>query len=125
MPSAPGGPLSQVPSPEPPREPPRELLLPVAQEALAIVCGALPKGFRQALLTIALDVRGAKARFFVHLVALDPEAELVALDPSQALFDAVATLIGDERRYAGGAWHKLVLRLRTTERGASIEARVS
>jgi hypothetical protein len=106
-------------------EPSRELVTPVAQEAMVVLRGAMPHGFTQALLTVNVDVANGKARFFVHLVALDAAGDLAPLDPSQRLFDAVATMIGEHRRRGGGDWRKLVLRMRATERGASIDVRVA
>jgi hypothetical protein len=108
-----------------PVEPSRELLAPVAREAIALVVAAVPEGFRQALLTVSVDVQGGKARFFVNLVASDAAGELTAVEPSQKLFEAVATMIGEQRRQGGSAWRRLVARLRATERGASIEVEVT
>ena len=108
-----------------PLEPPRELVSPVAVEAIGLVQASLPEGFRQALVTVVVDLQAAKARLFVHVAAIDARGDLQSLDPSQRLFEAVVAMIGEHRRRGGAAMRKLVLRLRPTERGASIEVTVA
>lgn len=99
----------------------RDLLVPVMQEAAK----SLPQGFRQALVITTVDVKEGKARFFVHVVASDASGDLVEIDASQALFDAVGAMIAEHRRRGGAAWRKLIAHLRATERGASIDVRVA
>jgi hypothetical protein len=96
--------------------PTRERFSPVAEQALA----ALPRGFTQALVLVTIDVRDAKARFFVQLVALGANGDLAHVDATRALYDATATLLTEEAR-AGATWKKLVCRLRPSARGASVE----
>ena len=109
-------------APAPPNaraEPPRELVSPVAVETMSVVQSSLPAGFRQALLTVMIDARGEKARLFVHLAASDSNGDLQSLEPSQKLFDAVVTLVTEQRRRGGADVNKLVLRVKPTDRGAS------
>jgi hypothetical protein len=102
------------------REPKRELFMPVAQTALGDIATSVP-GFAQALLVVRVETSQGKGRFFVQLVALDHEGDLIALDPSRALLDAAAKMIGDDARDGNGRWAKLAARLKPTERGASVE----
>jgi hypothetical protein len=108
-----------------PAEPPRELVSPVAVETMSVVHASLPGGFRQALLTVVIDARGEKARLFVHLCAADMNGDLQSLDPSQSLFDAVVAMVSEQRRRGGADLHKLVLRVRPTDRGASVDVTVA
>jgi hypothetical protein len=107
------------------KEPARELVSPVAIETIKAVQGGLPGGFQQAMLTVVIDAQGGKARLFVHLAAIDTAQDMVSLDPSQPLFDAVVTMIGEHRRRGGSDMRKLVLRLRRSDRGASVDVTVS
>ena len=107
------------------REPARELVSPVATETMSAVRAALPAGFVQAMLTVVIDAQSGKARLFVHLAAVDVAQDLVSLDPSQKLFDAVVAMITEHRRRGGGDVRKLVLRLRPSERGASVDVTVT
>jgi hypothetical protein len=108
-----------------PLEPPRELVSPVAVQTMSVVQASLPGGFRQAMLTVMIDARGEKARLFVHLCATDANGDLQSLDASQPLFDAVVTMVSEQRRRGGADLHKLVLRVRPTDRGASIDVAVT
>jgi len=108
----------------PPAQPGREAFTPVAQEAAAVVHRALTR-YHQALLTVTVDRQRDKTRFFVHLAASDADGDLVSLDPTQKLCDAVATMIEDQRRAGAAGWRKLVARLRPSDRGAQVEVRVS
>jgi hypothetical protein len=108
-----------------PAEPPRELVSPVAVETMSVVHASLPGGFRQALLTVVIDARGEKARLFVHLCVADLNGDLQSLDPSQSLFDAVVAMVSEQRRRGGADLHKLVLRVRPTDRGASVDVTVA
>ena len=108
-----------------PAEPPRELVSPVAVETMSVVQGALPGGFRQALLTVIIDTRGEKARLFLHVAASDTNGDLQALDASQPLFDAVVAMVSEQRRRGGADLHKFVLRLKPTDRGASVDVTVA
>jgi hypothetical protein len=72
-----------------------------------------------------IDARGEKARLFVHLAAADAIGDLQSLDPSQTLFDAVVAMISEQRRRGGADLHKLVLRVRPTDRGASVDVTVT
>jgi hypothetical protein len=112
-------------SPALPAEPPRELVSPVAVETMAVVHAALPRGFRQALLTVVIDAQGEKARVFVSVTAADAQGDLVSLDASQRLFEAVVTMVSEQRRRGGADLRKLAMRLRPTERGASVDVTVS
>jgi hypothetical protein len=107
------------------REPPRELVSPVAVETMNVVQASLPGGFRQAMLTVVIDTRGEKARLFVHLAASDQNGDLQALDASQPLFDAVVSMVSEQRRRGGADLHRLVLRVKPTERGASVDVSVA
>ncbi|HEX3595218.1 MAG TPA: hypothetical protein VGL81_13380 [Polyangiaceae bacterium] len=108
-----------------PAEPPRELVSPVAVETMSVVQASLPGGFRQAMLTVMIDARGEKARLFVHVAASDMNGDLHALDASQNLFDAVVAMVSEQRRRGGADLQKLVLRVRPTDRGASIDVSVA
>jgi hypothetical protein len=105
-------------------QPGREVFTPVAQEAASVVYRALDT-YTQALLTVIVDRQPDKTRFFVHLAVSDDGGDLVSLDPSQKLCDAVATMIEDQRRSGGGGWRKLVARLKPSERGALVDVRVT
>jgi len=105
-------------------EPPRELVSPVAVELMSTVQAEL-RGFTQALLTVVIDAQGGKARVFVHVAAIDADGDIVSIDPSQRLFDAVVTMIGEQRRRGGADVRKLNVRLRPTDRGASVDVTVA
>jgi hypothetical protein len=120
----PAAPLS-VPSPSGPSEPSRELVSPVALATMSFVQASLPSGFGQALLAVMVDAQGEKARIFVHLTAADANGDLQSLEPSQRLFDAVVVMISEQRKRGGAELHRLVLRLRPTDRGASIDVTVT
>jgi hypothetical protein len=122
--SLPAAPAS-VPSPSGPTEPSRELVSPVALAMMSFVQASLPSGFRQALLAVMVDAQGEKARIFVHLTAADANGDLQSLEPSQRLFDSVVVMISEQRRRGGSELHRLVLRLRPTDRGASIDVTVT
>jgi hypothetical protein len=77
------------------------------------------------MLTVMIDARGEKARLFVHLAASDANGDLQALDASQPLFDAVVAMVSEQRRRGGADLHKLVLRVKPTERGASVDVSVA
>jgi hypothetical protein len=109
----------------PVREPSREILMPVAQLALAEVAAATP-GFGQALLVVRVEIAPTgKHRFFVQLVATDAEGDLFSLDPSRGLLEAVTKMIADDARDGNGRWSKLAARMRPTARGASIDLDVA
>lgn len=109
----------------PVRDPAREIFMPVAQMALAEVAVSTP-GFGQALLVVRVETgANGKHRFFVQLVAKDADGDLVSLDPSRALLDAVTKMIGDDARDGNGRWSKLAARLRPTARGASVDLDVA
>jgi hypothetical protein len=107
-----------------PAEPPRELVSPVAVEIMSTVQVEVP-GFQQALLTVVIDAQGGKARVFVHVAAIDRSGDLVSIDPSQRLFDAVVSMIGEQRRRGGADVRKLGIRVRPTDRGASVDVTVA
>lgn len=108
----------------PVRDPSRELVQPMASQALALVAQALPDGFHQALLVVNVDVVEGKARFFTQLVASDARYELQALDTSKGLLEAVARMIGEDARSGNGRWRRLVLRMARTERGAAVDVKI-
>jgi hypothetical protein len=112
---------SASPSSPPGAELSREHVSAVASEAIRVVQASLPQGFRQALVTVVVDAHAAKARIFTHLAALDAAGNLHSLDPSQRMFESVVALVSEHHRRAGASLPKIVLRLRSTERGASIE----
>jgi len=114
-----------IPSSSGPDEPSRELVSPVALATMSFVQASLPSGFRQALLAVMVDAQGEKARVFVHLTAADASGDLQSLEPSQRLFDAVVVMISEQRRRGGAELRRLVLRLRPTDRGASIDVTVT
>ncbi len=129
IPPAPRTPLIQTPPPPPPlllpvREPAREIFMPVAQTALGDLAASLP-GFAQAMVVLRVDSANGKGRFFVQLVAVDPNGDLISLDPSRALLEAAAKMIADDARDGNGRWHKLAARLRPTARGASVDLDVT
>jgi hypothetical protein len=97
----------------------------VALAMMSFVQASLPSGFRQALLAVMVDAQGEKARIFVHLTAADANGDLQSLEPSQRLFDSVVVMISEQRRRGGSELHRLVLRLRPTDRGASIDVTVT
>lgn len=111
-------------APAPIRDPKREIFMPLAQTALGDVAASTP-GFRQALLVVRVETAQGKGRYFVQLVALNPEGNLVALDPSRGLLEAAAQMIAEDARDGNGRWSKLAARLRATERGAAVELEVS
>jgi hypothetical protein len=119
-PPSPGAPAAPA-TPGAPAAPPRELVNPVARETMALVQASLPVSWRQALLTVVIDAQAGKARLFLHVAAVDDAGDLQSLDPSQRLFDAVVAMVSEQRRRGGADLRKLVLRLRPTERGASID----
>lgn len=127
IPAAPP-PLPRIPMPGAPRlpvrEPARDIFMPVAQVALGEVASSLP-GFGQAILVLRVESSQGKGRFFVQLVALDSEGDLIALDPSRGLLDAAAKMIADDAREGNGRWSKLAARLRPTERGAKVDIDVA
>jgi len=109
----------------PVRDPAREIFMPVAQTALADVAASTP-GFQQALVVVRVEIAtNGKHRFFVQLVASDAEGDLVSLDPSRTLLDAVTKMIADDARDGNGRWSKLAARLRPTARGASVDLDVA
>jgi hypothetical protein len=118
---APAAPAARAPV----AEPPRELVSPVAVATMNVVNASLPGGFRQAMLTVVIDARGEKARLFVHLAASDANGDLQSLDASQPLFDAVVAMVSEQRRRGGADLHKLVLRVKPTDRGASVDVSVA
>jgi hypothetical protein len=123
--SLPPPPVAPVAPAGPPAEPPKELVSPVAVELMSTVQADVPGGFQQALLTVVIDAKGGKARVFVHVAAIDPQGDLRSIDPSQRLFDAVVAMITEQRRRGGADVRKLHVRLRPTERGASVDVTVA
>ena len=107
-----------------PIQPGREAFTPVAMEAANVVMRAI-ESYGQALLTVTVDHQQGKTRFFVHVAATDANGDLLSLDPSQKLCDAVGTMIEDQRRAGGGGWRKLVARLKPSERGALVDVKVT
>jgi len=117
IPPPPRAPTANLPI----RDPARTIFMPLAQLALGDVAATVP-GFGQALLVIRIDnTSGNKGRYVVQLVALDPDGDLIALDPSRALLEAAGKMIADDVRDGNGRWLKLAARLRPTERGASVD----
>jgi hypothetical protein len=123
-PSAPSAPSATALAPAPAtpaiREPSRDVFLPVARAALADVANAMASGFRQALLVVTIDASGQKARYFVQLVTSDPNGDLQALEPSSQLLDATGKFIAADAHEGNGRWRRLVARLATSARGASV-----
>jgi hypothetical protein len=123
--SLPPHPAPPLAPPQAPAEPARELVSPVAVEAMSLVQASHPEGFHQAMVTVVVDAQAGKARLFVHIAVSDVRGDLLSLDPSQRLFEAVVAMVTEQRRRGGGDLHKLVMRLRPTERGASIDVTVA
>ena len=116
---------AQVPAVAPVRDPSREVLAPLVQAGLGLAAAQMPRGFAQALLIVVVEMREAKARFFVQLVGLDASNELVSIDTTRELQDTAAKMIAEDARSGNGRWGKMVVRLRRTERGASVEVTVT
>jgi hypothetical protein len=124
----PRSPIPKAPATPPPaalpiREPSREVLMPLVQPALGTIAAALP-GFRQALVVLTVDVDGGKGRFSLQLVGADAAGDLQVIDPPSALLEASAKLIGDDARSGNGRWRRLIVRLSSTARGASVSVTV-
>lgn len=114
-------------TPPPVRIPTREVVASLVQEALAVTTRATNGEFAQALLSVVVEVdEGAavKGRFFVDVVALDPKGELVSVDATHTLIEAAAHTIAADAQSGNGRWRKLLVRLRRTPRGASVEVDV-
>ncbi len=115
------------PTPPPVRIPSRDVVAPLVQEALTVTTRSTSGEFTQALLTVVVEVdQGAavKGRFFVDVVAIDPKGELVSVDATRELIDAAARTIAADAQSGNGRWRKLLVRLRRTVRGASVEVDV-
>lgn len=102
------------------REPARQLLLPVAHAAGALLRRALHGTFRSALLIVNVDTARDKARFFVTLVAATREGELAAVDTTRDVVDAVGQLLAEDSRGGNARWRKLVMRLVPEGEGIAI-----
>jgi hypothetical protein len=109
--------------PLPVREPTREVIAPLVKSSLEALA-RLPNDFAQALLTVVVEMKENKLRFTVQVVAVDTTQELVAIDTTRELQEAAAQMISDDVRSGNGRWGKLVIKLRRTARGASVEASV-
>jgi hypothetical protein len=106
------------------RDPSREVVAPLVQAGLGLAAAQMPQGFTQAMLIVVVETRDSKARFFVQLAAVDAAGELVSIDTTKELQDTAAKMIADDARSGNGRWGKMVVRLRRTERGASVEVTV-
>jgi hypothetical protein len=106
------------------RAPDRTLVRAVAHCAHQLVRHELPAGFRQAVVVVYVEIRGAKLRFSSHLVATDRNAELIVLDPSPQLMRAVEDLVAEDVRSGNGRWTRLTIRLTATATGASLDVQV-
>ena len=140
MPPTAMGPLPPVRPPPPPaipgvaspapasppvvKEPPRELVMPLAKLALASVVTKLP-GFQQALITLNLQVHeGGRARFFVVVVASDVEGNLMAVPTPEGLMEAARDLIAEDARRGNGRWRRMTARLKNKPTGISVRVEV-
>ena len=117
------------PSPSPQAKAPvgapdRTLVRALAHCALQLMRNELPGGFRQAVITVYVEVRAGKLRFSSQLVASDPNADLVVLDPSPQMMRAVEQLVTEDVQLGNGRWTRLTVRLLATENGASLDVQV-
>jgi hypothetical protein len=78
-------------------------------------------GFREALLTVRIDVRQDKARFVVQLAVADGDGRLQVLEPSMPLMEATARFIRADSDEGNGRWQRLVLRLSSDALGANVD----
>jgi hypothetical protein len=95
------------------REPSRELFLPVANAALAVLSRA-SKGYLQGLFVLTLDgdSRSAERRgLVVQLVVIDAAGILRALDPPSDVLEAAARMVDADLREGNGHWRKLSARI--------------
>jgi hypothetical protein len=118
-------PAPALEGPRPIREPLREFVMPVGQLAHAEFNRECSDGFQQGLVIVQLDVSGERARFFASLVVVDARGELRVLDTTPEMIQATAKLIGDDARSGNGRWRRLVVRIARTQRGASVDVKVT
>jgi hypothetical protein len=112
-------PIVEAPPPSA-REPARQLLLPVAHAAGALLRRALHTPFRSALLIVNVDKARDKARYFVTLVAATQDGELASVDTTREVIDAVGHLLAEDSKTGNGRWRKLVMRLVSEGEGIAI-----
>lgn len=110
---------------QPPREPSRDMLMPIANMALTAVVAAVPQGFVQAVLVVDVTVAEARARFSAVLVALDLQGDLVALATPQAVMDAVGAMILEDVKSGNGRWKRLLIRLIQKEHRVTLRVHVT
>jgi serine/threonine protein kinase len=103
-----------------PRPPKRDLLQPFVDAILAELSVAVPLGFRKAVVTVTVDVSAEKARYSLHVVALDESAELWSLEASGDAMRAAGALIASDAADGNTRWRRLVLRLQRGRRDASV-----
>jgi hypothetical protein len=103
-----------------PREPPREIVLPVAQRVLAALDLASPN-FREGLFVITADGPGQGGRFGVEIVAISAQGGLTSVDAPPEVIDAVGRMLAVDW---GGKFQRLVGRLRPGESSASLDVEV-
>ena len=111
-------------SPSPARAPERALVRAVAHCAHQVVRHELPAGFRQAVVVIYVDVRGAKLRYSSQLAVTDSDAELMVIDPTPQMMRAVEELVSTDARSGNGRWSRLTIKLTATANGASLDVQV-
>ena len=116
----PSSPLVTEAPPPSAREPARQLLLPVAHAAGALLRRALHTPFRSALVIVNVDAARDKARYFVTVVAATEDGELATVDTTRDVVDAVGQLLAEDAKAGNGRWRKLVMRLATEGRAVAI-----
>jgi hypothetical protein len=106
-------PNAKMPShapPRPVREPAAALLSSLVPAVAQAISASGHLGFRQALLVVAIDTQGEKARFFAQVVVQNERGDLEAVETSRTLLDAVARFIADDARSGNGRWRRLSVR---------------
>lgn len=108
---------SSPPAAQPPREPSRELFLPVANAAL-VALARLSKGYLQGLFAVTLDGKeqdehgdSGRRGIVVQLVVVDVAGILRALDPPLELVEAAAAMVEADRLEGTGHFRKLAARI--------------
>lgn len=108
----------------PARVPSRELVRPLALHAHTLVTKQLAGGFRQAVVVLYTENRGGKVRFSVSVVASDRQGDLVVLDSTPEMMQAIQTLLSKDARSGNGPWTRLTVLLASTPSGASMDVQI-
>lgn len=77
-------------------------------------------GFREALVTLRIDLRQERARFVVQACVIDGDGLLEVLEPSAGMMDACTRFILEDATSGNGRWRKLTFRLAADALGASV-----